>query len=232
MPPRDQNPYVAPKLFKFLRDLKRHNEREWFEENKERYEAHVREPLLAFIDDFSEPLYKISPHFRADSRKVGGSLFRIYRDVRFSKDKSPYKTHAGIHFRHEAARDVHAPGFYLHLQPGEVFIGVGIWHPDRETATKIRQAIVEHPDRWQKAVENATFREQFGLSGDSLKRAPAGVDADHPLIEDLKRKDFVAVKDSSEKEVCEAQLTDSFAGACTAAKPFMKFLTEAVGLPW
>ena len=99
------NPYITPKLFKFLRDLKKNNTREWFEENKNRYEEQLRGPLLDFIEDFSEHLSKISGHFEADNRKVGGSLFRIYRDVRFSKDKSPYKTHAGIHFRHESARE-------------------------------------------------------------------------------------------------------------------------------
>ena len=103
------NPYITPKLFSFLRDLKNNNDREWFEANKDRFEEEVRSPLLAFIDDFAEPLYKISPHFRADARKSGGSLFRIYRDVRFSKDKTPYKTHAGVHFRHERAKDAHAP---------------------------------------------------------------------------------------------------------------------------
>lgn len=107
------NPYITPKLFSFFRDLKKNNDRDWFEANRARYERDVREPLLAFTDAFAEPLYKISPHFRAEPKKVGGSLFRIFRDVRFSKDKSPYKTHAGVHFRHERARDVHAPGFYL-----------------------------------------------------------------------------------------------------------------------
>lgn len=121
------NPYISPKLFRFFRDLKKNNDREWFEDNKQRYEDDVRGPLLAFIDDFAEPLYRISPHFRADARKVGGSLFRIFRDVRFSKDKTPYKTHAGVHFRHENAKDAHAPGLYLHLEPGEVFMGAGIW---------------------------------------------------------------------------------------------------------
>ena len=226
------NPYIKPKLFRFLRDLKKNNTREWFEENKSRYEDDLRGPLLDFIEDFSERLNKISRHFEADNRKVGGSLFRIYRDVRFSKDKSPYKTHAGIHFRHESARDVHAPGFYLHLEPGESFIGVGIWHPDRETLTKIRDTIVEHPDRWKKAIGDARFKRQFKLDGKSLKRAPAGIDPGHPLIEDLKRKDFVAVCGTSEKATCAPGFMKSFAGICGKARPFMAFLTEAVGLSY
>ena len=226
------NPYITPKLFKFLRDLKNNNTREWFEENKERYEGDLRGPLLDFIEDFSEHLSRISGHFEADNRKVGGSLFRIYRDVRFSKDKSPYKTHAGIHLRHESARDVHAPGFYLHLEPGESFIGVGIWHPDKETLDKIRGAILEHPDRWKKASTDAKFKRQFKLDGDSLKRAPAGVDPEHPLIEDLKRKDFVAGYQTTEKAVCAPGFVKSLSGIWQKATPFMQFLTEAVGLPY
>ncbi|MEE2657664.1 MAG: TIGR02453 family protein [Candidatus Latescibacterota bacterium] len=109
--------------------------REWFNDNKARYESHVREPLLTFIEDFAGPLKKISAHFRADPRKVGGSLFRNHRDVRFSRDKSPYTTHAGIHFRHERSKDVYAPGLYLHLEPGgECFMAtciVGINPPTR-----------------------------------------------------------------------------------------------------
>ncbi len=226
------NPYITPKLFTFLRALKRNNSRDWFQENKDRYEREVRGPLLDFIEDFSEHLNGISSHFEADNRKVGGSLFRIHRDVRFSKDKSPYKTHAGIHFRHESARDVHAPGFYLHLEPKGVFIGVGIWHPDRDTLGKIREAILENPDGWKKASTNARFRKVYNLTGESLKRAPAGVSPDHPLIEDLKRKDFVADCEATEAEVCAPRFMESFARTCKTANPFIAFLTEAVGLPY
>ena len=226
------NPFITPKLFAFFRDLKKNNTREWFEANKDRYETEVREPLLAFIDAFAEPLYRISPHFRADARKQGGSLFRIHRDVRFSKDKTPYKTQAGVQFRHESARDAHAPGFYLHLDPGEVFLGGGVWHPDKETLLKIRGAILDHPEAWKKAVGGAAFRRHFALDGDSYKRVPAGLDPDHPLIEDLMRKDFIALQDSSVTEVCAAGFPKQFAATCKSLSPLMKFLTEAVGLPF
>lgn len=225
------NPYITPKLFAFFRDLKENNDRDWFEANKARFEQEVREPLLAFIDAFAEPLYRISPHYRADATKVGGSLFRIFRDVRFAKDKSPYKTHAGVHFRHERAKDVHAPGFYLHLQPGEVFMGVGIWHPDSAAVKMIRAAILENPEGWSKA-RGGTFGKRFVLDGESLKRPPAGVSADHPLVEDLKRKDFIGLVESSEKEACAGDFPKTFAETCKAGGRFMKFLTEAVGLEY
>jgi len=183
------NPYISSRLFAFLTDLAKNNNRKWFEENKDRYEKDVRQPLLGFIEDFSEHLVKLSRHFVAEPSKVGGSLFRIHRDVRFSKDKSPYKTNAGVHFRHELAKDAHAPGYYLHLDPKESFMGAGIWRPDAATAKRIRFAIVERPDAWKKATGGA-FGNTFSFDGESLKRPPAGAASDHPLIQDLKRKDL------------------------------------------
>jgi uncharacterized protein (TIGR02453 family) len=168
----------------------------------------------------------------ADARKSGGSLFRIYRDVRFSKDKSPYKTTAGIQFRHESGKDVHAPGFYLHLEPDAVFVGVGIWHPDNQTLNKIRDAIVENSARWQRIKSDPDFNEVFALGGESLKRPPKGYDPDHPFVEDLKRKDFIASTSLSEKETCQPEFIDRFAATCRASAPFVEFLTTAIGLPF
>src|SRR5919204_1825979 len=158
----------GPELFTFLADLRANNDREWFAANKHRYEEELLEPALAFIDAFAPRLDKISPHFRADARPSGGSLFRIYRDTRFSKDKSPYKTNLGIHFRHERAKDAHAPGYYRHIGPGEVFAGGGIWHPGTEAATRIREAIVADPERWRRANPSGPFAKQLELGGDPL----------------------------------------------------------------
>ena len=160
---------ITPELFEFLRDLKASNERQWFEANKERYRTEVRDPVLDFIVVFAQPLKKISPHFLADPRANGGSLFRIYRDTRFSKDKTPYKTNVGAHFRHAAGKDAHAPGFYLHLEPGTCFAGCGIWHPDNHTLGRIRGAIIDRPDEWRRITTAKAFRETFELMGESLK---------------------------------------------------------------
>ena len=119
-----------------MADLAENNRREWFQANKDRYETHVKDALLTFVSDFGERLAGISPHMVADPRPSGGSMFRIYRDVRFSKDKSPYKTNAGVHFRHEVGREVHGPGLYLHLQPGMIFAAAGIWRPNSATVGK------------------------------------------------------------------------------------------------
>lgn len=224
--------HIRPELFEFFRELKQNNSKEWFQGNKERYERQVRLPLQRFIMDFQQPLQRISSHFRADPRPVGGSLFRIYRDVRFSPDKSPYKTHGGIQFRHEQGRDVHAPGFYLHLEPANVFAAVGIWHPDSATLGRIRKVIAANPPTWLRAKSDPGFCELYELSGESLKRAPQGYDPDDPQIEDLKRKDFIAHVSLSEEDTCAPDFLDRYVRLCARATPFMRFLTETLDLPW
>lgn len=224
--------YFTPKLFAFLRDLAENNNREWFKEHQNTYEEHVREPALDFINDFAGPLSKISEHFLVDSRKVGGSLFRIQRDTRFSKDKTPYKLNTGMHFRHRMGSDVHAPGFYLNLQPRECFIGVGLWHPDTKTAYAIREAIATEPTRWTRATRGKRFVDVFSLGGESLVRAPRGFAEDHPLLEDLRRKDFVAMSPTTQGLVTSDAFMGHFVDACKRAGPLMSFLCEAGGLPF
>jgi len=224
--------YFTPRLFAFLRELADNNERDWFKANQDRFEEVVRRPALDFIEDFSEPLYKISKHFTADARKVGGSLFRIQRDTRFSKDKTPYKTHVGIHFRHVATSDdVHAPGLYLHLEPSASLAAIGLWRPSADHAGNIRQFIVDHPDRWRRASRSRPFTSVYGsLSGQSLKRPPRGFCPDHPLIEDLKLRDFTASTRLRQAEVTAAGFMDTYATTVKAGAPLMRFLCEAISL--
>ena len=219
-------------LFEFLADLRQNNDREWFAANKHRYEEHLLEPALDFIEAFAPRLAKISPHFRADPRPSGGSLFRIYRDTRFSKDKSPYKTNVGIHFRHERAKDVHAPGYYLHIGPDEAYTGGGIWHPDTDGATRIREAIVADPQGWKRAAHGGAFAKQLELGGDSLKRVPSWADAEHPFAEDLKRKDFYGWARLSQEDVVAPGFVDEYARICRAAAPLMRFLCDALEVPY
>lgn len=220
--------YFSRSIFDFLSDLAANNDRAWFAANQGRYEDALKDPALRLIEDFGPELAKISPHFRATPR----SLYRIHRDVRFSKDKSPYKTSAGLHFRHERAKDAHAPGFYLHIQPGMVFLGIGIWRPDSATVRRVRERIVEAPDAWRKASSGKGFRAHFELAGDRLSRPPRGFDADHPLVEDLKWKDYVAVKTLDEAAVTSDALPRDLAKAFRAGSPFMGFLCDAVGVPF
>ena len=224
--------HFTPHLFEFLLELRANNDRAWFQDNKGRYEQHVKEPLLQFIADIGPELQSISEHFVADTRTNGGSMFRIYRDVRFSKDKSPYKTQAAAHFRHEVGKSAHAPGFYLHLAPDEVFAGVGLWQPDSATLGRIRNRIASNPKRWERASKDPAFLDAFELTGSSLKRPPKGFDADHPCIEDLKRKDHIAACMFDEEEATSPGFLDDFADACRTASPYMEFLATAAGLPY
>ena len=222
--------YFSPKLFAYLGQLADNNNREWFKANQDEYERHVREPALEFITDFTGPLESISSHFVADPRKVGGSLFRIHRDTRFGTDKTPYKLNTGMHFRHERAKDAHAPGFYVHLQPGECFMGVGLWRPETKVAYAIREHIAANPKEWIKATQAKRFSEVFSLAGDSLKRPPKGFEPDHPLIDDLKRKDFIATARLTQRQVTSATFMDDVADNANRAVPLMRMLCEAVGV--
>jgi uncharacterized protein (TIGR02453 family) len=216
--------FFRPELFDFLRQLKRHNDREWFARNKSRYEQAVQEPALLFISSFAEHLQKLAPNFVADPRPTRGSLFRIYRDTRFSPDKRPFKMHVGIHFSHASGKDAHAPVFYLHLQPGRCFAAAGVWHPDSRALAKIRTAIVAAPERWANAIR------KLELEGDSLMRPPRGFDPNHRFVEDIKRKDFVASAVLTEAQVCGPRFMRDFAAACRTMLPLVEFTTRALGL--
>ena len=222
--------YFTRQTFSFLSSLADNNTREWFEGHKRDYEEFVREPALAFIADMAEEMPAISEHFRALPKKAGGSLMRVQRNLRFSRDKTPYKTNIGIQFRHEAGKDVHAPGYYVHIEPGECFVGVGLWHPDADPLFKIREAIAQNAGAWVKARDDKGFSKHFDLVGDTLANAPRGFAKDHPLVEDLKRKDFLGLAPLGETNVTSrnfrALVTDRF----KQAEPMMRFLCGALEL--
>lgn len=217
-----------PGTLRFLRELERNNDREWFAVNKPRYEALVREPALDFIATMGPKLLRISDHFVALPKKTGGSLMRVYRDTRFGKDKTPYKTNIGIQFRHELGKDVHAPGYYLHIDNSGCFLAAGVWHPDSEALAKIRTRIAENPTAWRKAANGRAFGKCFTLGGASLKRPPRGFSADAPNLEDLKRKDFIAATDFAAKTAESADFVQSVAAIYRKATPFMAFLCAAL----
>jgi uncharacterized protein (TIGR02453 family) len=219
--------YFTKQTFAFLSVLAENNERGWFEAHQQEYEDFVRTPALDFIGDMSDEMPAISRHFLAQPKKVGGSLMRIYRDTRFSKDKTPYKTNIGIQFRHEAGKDIHAPGYYLHIEPGECFVGIGLWHPDAEALFKIREAIAQNGDAWLAARDDKAFRKHFTLEGDSLANAPRGFAKDHPLGEDLKRKDFICLAPLSEAVVVSKNLLTEVVKRFRQATPYMRFLCKA-----
>jgi len=218
--------------FTFLEQLAGNNDRAWFEANKGNYEDCVRTPALDYIRAMGPMLADFAPQFRADARKTGGSLMRVHRDSRFSPDKTPYKTNVGIQFRHALGKDVHAPGFYLHVAPEECFLGVGSWHPDADLLARIRNLIAEHPPRWRAARDDRPFAKHWHMAGETLKRPPRGFSADHPEIDDIKRKDFLCLCPLTREEVTDAKLVELSAERFAAAGPFMRFLCEAAGVDY
>jgi uncharacterized protein (TIGR02453 family) len=218
--------------FQFLAELALNNEREWFVANKDRYEQNIREPALAFIRAMRPKLAKISSHFMAVDKKVGGSLMRIHRDVRFAKDKSPYKTNVGIHFRHVDEDNVHAPGFYVHVSPESCFVGIGMWGPEPPALAKIRARIDQDPKAWKKATGTPKFVQAFKREGESLKRPPKGFADDHPLVEDLKRKHHIATANIEPKHLQDGKAVDRLATLFSLGSEYIRFQCQALGVPY
>lgn len=216
----------------FLHELDANNNRDWFNANKTRYEEDVLDVALQFILSMQEPLAEIAPHFTAVPTRVGGSLMRVYRDTRFSKNKTPYKTNIGIQFRHERAKDVHSPGYYVHIDTQEVFLGVGMWRPDSDPLRMIRERIVAKPEQWTRAIGEKAFDRQFELGGDVLKRPPRGFDKNHPLIDDIKRKSFIAVRRFPPDSCMKPQFQRTVESTFSNASAYMAFLCKAVGVPF
>ena len=218
------------RTIKFLQELRANNNREWFEANKTRYEDDVLDVALRFIQSMQDPLAEFAPHFTAVPTRMRGSLMRVYRDTRFSKNKLPYKTNIGIQFRHERAKDVHSPGYYVHIDPDEVFIGVGMWRPDSDPLRQIRERIAARPADWTRAIGSSAFKRHFHLGGESLQRPPRGFDRDHPLIDVIKRKSFIAIRNLAVEDCLKPQFQRSVETSFKYATPYMKFLCAAVGV--
>ena len=242
MPARRQ-PYFTPATFRFLRALKRNNRRDWFHAHKEQYEEHVRGPCLRLITDMAGPLRSISPQLVANPRPVGGSLFRIHRDTRFSADKKPYKTHAGMSFYHAATRGMargslgtaalgrlDAPVLYLHLEPGDCFTGGGIWHPQPETLKRLRDFLIDNPRSWKQATRERAFTRVYELTGETLSRPPRGYDPRHELIGDLKRKDFVASTALADADLLRPDLVGILIRRFRLLRPMLDWLCASLEL--
>jgi len=218
--------YFTPELFRFLTRLKGNNNREWFNAHKDEYIQHALQPAVRFITDFGGPLYKITPYLVADPRTARGSLFRIYRDTRFSADKKPYKTHVAMRFSHRG-KDVHSPGFYLHLEPGGSFGASGLWHPEPPTLLKVRNAIVTRCDEWRRVRKLLNWDDASKLS-----RPPRGFPCDHEFVEDLKLRDLGTAVEFSDAQVCSPRFMTTFDTACRKMRPLAAFLASALDLPF
>lgn len=223
--------YFSERSLKFMRALARHNDREWFHAHKQDYEQHVRGPFLALLTDLQPALREVSEHYRADPKTVGGSLFRIHRDTRFSNNKAPYKEWQGARLFHARSREVEAPSFYIHLQPGHCFIGAGLWHPEPETLRRVRQFIVDNPGSWANAAHAKTFRKHFDLDdSEMLVRPPRGYPADFVHLDDLRRKNHVALRVIDDAAMTGPRLLATLAKDLQQLGPFMDYLCAALDL--
>jgi uncharacterized protein (TIGR02453 family) len=224
-----------PEAIQFLADLAENNDRSWFQPRKGEYERLLKEPLEALIGSLAARFEARGIPLRADPAK---SPFRIYRDVRFSKDKSPYKTNLGASFPWVAddprdaggrshSSNVHSSGGYFHLSPGEIFVGGGIWHPEKAWLDAFRRRVVDEPGRLRELIDEPRFRSTFGsLGGDELRRVPTGFPPDHPEADLLRKKDVTFGRRLSDAEAMSPGLPDLIADTFEVAMPVMRYLAS------
>lgn len=217
---------IKSETLAFIADVAKNNNREWFAENKERYEL-AKADVLALIDQLISKLAAVDPKFAIDT-PAKKCLLRIYRDVRFSKNKDPYKNNFGISFNIKGS-DIHSAGYYLHIQPGECFFAAGFWMPEAAVLKKIREEIDYNTSEFLEIVNDKNFKRLYQLSReDTLKTAPKGYPADHPQIEFLKLKSFIAIYPLKDEDFLKPGIVDKLKTAFESVYPFILFLRKAV----
>ena len=221
---------ISYDLFDFLTDLEINNNRQWFAEQKTKYSDVVLTPAVNLCRELEIALRACAPHITVQPKPYRGSVMRVYRDTRFTKDKKPFKTNVGIFLRHEAGRDIHAPGIYIHLEPRNCFIGFGCWKPDRVTLSKIRRAIVDRPTAWKRVVNRIHNHTELEIGGNKLIRGPRDLPKDHPCIEDLKRTDFILSGKLQEQDFVKSNPIPTLIQHVDSAKPWMRFLCHSMDL--
>jgi uncharacterized protein (TIGR02453 family) len=228
--------YFSEASLRFLRALARHNERAWFEAHRAEYEATIRVPLGALVEEMDVRLAGVAPEIVGDPKR---SIFRIHRDIRFSKDKSPYKVHAACWFFHRDAshrvgQESHGggAGFYFHLQPGASLEAGGIWMPPPEALGKLRDAMAARPAVFSRVVGEARLRRRFGELSDEavLQRVPRGYAPEHPAARWLRYRSFTMGRTLSDREVLGDRLPDRLAADFTLLVPLIRWINSALGL--
>jgi uncharacterized protein (TIGR02453 family) len=223
-----------PAALSFFRSLKRNNKKAWFEARRPIFQAEIVEPLRALVEEVDVAFAHFAPEIVGDPKR---SLFRIHRDVRFSKDKSPYKTHAACWLYHQdAGRGVGSEagggaGYYFHFEPGEIMIAAGIWMPPRPLVQKIRDAIVEDQEGFEALVDSPAFKRRYrGLDTEGmLKRMPRGFEEDHPAAKWLRYQSFTVARTLTEKEFLSPRLVKTLAKDYEALTPYVRWLNRALG---
>ena len=222
---------ISKDLFDFFNKLKKNNDRDWFAANKKEYQR-AHENMIAFADSVIEGMSKIDTIETTSGKK---SLFRIYRDTRFSNDKTPYKTHFGGYLK-RATKQLRG-GYYFHIEAGKSFVGGGFWEPNPDDLKRIRKAIAEDPDELRKIINSKAFKSVFGsLKGEQVKTAPKGYKKDDPAIDLLRYKQFLISKEFTDKEVLSSDFSEKVVATFKAMRPFFDYMsyiltTDANGEP-
>jgi len=221
-PPFEGFPKEAIRFFK---QLKKNNNRDWFNAHKAEYEDFVKLPMQSMIASLQPLMANLAPEIEVHPRR---SMFRIYRDIRFSKNKLPYKTHLAAVF-HRKGHWEQSAGYYVHIEPGGVYVGGGVYMPDSQQLKKIRAAIAERSDEFLSIVDDRTFKKKFKvLQGDKLLRNPVGVSTDHPMIEWLKYKQFYTGVEWNEAESYSPKFVDKVLVIYKDLLPLIRFLNKAL----
>jgi uncharacterized protein (TIGR02453 family) len=214
---------ISKSNFDFLKKLAKNNNREWFTENKELYESN-RSDIIEFTDEVLELL---KTHDNIDTVSGKKALFRVYRDVRFSKDKTPYKTNYSASF--SRSTKLLRGGYYVHIESGNSFLGGGFWGPSSSDLKLVRNNILEFGDELKAIISSEEFVRNFGgLEGSQLKTSPKGFDKDHKQIELLRYKQFLAVKRFTDEEVMSEDFANKVNDGFVAMRPFFDYMSEAL----
>jgi len=212
---------IPASVFSFLKDLKANNNREWFQENKERYQAQY-DVAAQFAEDLLQRMKQVDNIETVSGKK---SLFRIHKDVRFSKDKSPYKINIGGSFTR--ATNYLRGGYYFHIEPGNCFLGGGFWGPSADDLKHIRNQIAADPAPLRKILASKEFKSVFGkLEGEQLKTAPKGFDKDHPAIDLINYKQFLLVRRFTDKEAQSENYLNQVVATFQAMRQFFDYMSE------
>jgi uncharacterized protein (TIGR02453 family) len=218
------SPRFTPPALAFLRALKRHNDREWFRARKEQYDTLLRTPMVAVIERLAEDFRVFAPDLVADSRT---SLYRIYRDTRFSENKAPLKTHIAAVFPCRGLGKHQGAGLYLEVAPAWVWVGGGLYAPDTAQLQAVREHIAGHTRRFRTIVESSAFRRSVGpLGGERLQRVPRGFPRDHEAAEYLKHRQFLAAHEFPASLAASPRFYASVLGVFRQVAPLTRFLNE------
>jgi uncharacterized protein (TIGR02453 family) len=217
-------PRFTSESLRFLKALKRNNRREWFAAHRDDYEAHIRQPMLAIIDRLADDFREFGPEFVASPKT---SMYRIYRDVRFSENKAPYKTHVAANFPTRGLPKHEGAGLYFHVSADEVWVGGGMYSPPSPNLHVVREHIAANSRRLRTLVESPAFRREVGaLEGERLQRVPRGFPKDHDAVEYLKYRQFLAGREFAPSFATAPRFYDGLLGVFRRIAPLMRFLNE------